>query len=356
MLLAVTLSTPATTSAAVPSGFSDALVASVDAPTDITFTPGGRLVVTSQGGQVRLQVSGGSLVTMLDLSGKVCADFERGLLGVTFDPTFSSFPYIYVFYTFNKSGTCADNSPSSPVNRVSRFTVSGNIASASSELVLVDNMPSPNGDHNAGDVLFGKDGLLYISIGDGGCDLSDSTKCGGANTNSRKRNILTGKVLRVDRNGVAPSSNPFYSSGGTCRVNGSTSATNCRETYAWGFRNPFRLALDPNSSTTKIYVNDVGQNVWEEIDQLVAGSDYGWNVREGNCPNGSTSGCGSVTGMRNPIFAYQHNGCNSITGGAFVPNGIWPSTYSGAYLYADYVCGKIFSLKNGTSTEFGSNH
>ena len=154
MLLAVTLSSPATTSAAVPSGFSDALVASVDAPTDITFTPGGRLVVTSQGGQVRLQISGGTLVTMLDLSGKVCADFERGLLGVTFDPTFSSFPYMYIFYTFNKSGTCANNSPSSPVNRVSRFTVSGNVASASSELVLVDNMPSPNGDHNAGDALF----------------------------------------------------------------------------------------------------------------------------------------------------------------------------------------------------------
>ncbi|MCC6792667.1 MAG: DNRLRE domain-containing protein, partial [Thermomicrobiales bacterium] len=112
----------------------------------------------------------------------------------------------------------------------------------------------------------------------------------------------------------------------------------------------------PSTSGTRIYVNDVGQNTWEEIDELVAGADYGWNDREGFCANGSTSNCGTVAGKRNPIYAYgRGDGCGSITGGAFVPNGIWPSEYDGAYLFGDYVCGRIYSLKNGVGTEFASN-
>ena len=242
--------------------------------------------------------------------------------------------------------------PSSPVNRVSRFTVSGNTASG--EVVLVDNMPSPNGNHNAGDLLFGKDGYLYIGIGDGGCDLDVPSQCGGSNTNARKRNILTGKVLRVTRSGGIPLDNPFIgSNSGRCNVNGRTTATHCQETYAWGFRNPFRLALDPNSSSTKIYVNDVGQNEWEEVDHLERGSDYGWNVCEGFEVRDSSSNCN--TGHA-PVYAYGRSaGCASITGGAFVPNGVWPSTYNGAYLYADYVCGRIYSLNGSTATQFGSN-
>lgn len=354
MLLGISLSGPSSAGATVKSGFSDTLIASINSPTDIAFTPGGRLIVSSQGGVLYMMVSG-SPTPILDLTSITCSDFERGLLGVVLDPSFSSNNYIYVFYTFKKHGGCPANASTSPVNRVSRFVMSGNSVVRTSETVLIDNMPSPNGNHNAGDLLFGKDGFLYVGIGDGGCQLQVASNCGGQNQNAKKKNVLTGKVLRITRNGGIPSSNPFQGdNSGRCNVTGSTSKTHCQETFATGFRNPFRLAADPNSSSTRIYVNDVGQNVWEEIDELVSGADYGWNDREGFCVTGSASNCGSVSGKRNPVFAYgRGGGCGSITGGAFVPNGIWPTTYNGAYLYADYVCGRIFSLKGGNSTEFG---
>ena len=339
----------ASAQAAVPGGFTDSAVMSISAPTDIAFLPDGKMLVTSQGGKLYMR-SGSTTTPLLDLSGKLCSDFERGLLGVTVDPSFTSNGYIYLFYTFNKHNTCQDNSSSSPVNRVSRFVLSG--TSASGETVLVDNMPSPNGNHNAGGLVFGKDGYLYISIGDGGCQVGASSKCAAQNGNARVKNRLQGKVLRVDRNGDAPSSNPFYAQGGECRVNGSTSATYCREIYGWGFRNPFRIALDPNASGTRIFVNDVGQDWWEEIDQLGAGNDYGWNFCEGTHATGSSSACGFAD--TNPIFEYSHGSCNSITGGAFIPNGSWPSTYDGAYFFADYTCGRIWTLKGSTRTEFAT--
>ncbi len=117
----------------------------------------------------------------------------------------------------------------------------------------------------------------------------------------------------------------------------------CTETFASGFRNPYRFVQVPG--TNQFYVNDVGQDDWEEIDSLVRGADYGWNVREGHCATGSLTNCGATT-YTNPIHDYSHaaTGCGSITGGAFVPDGLWPAPYSGSYLFGDYVCGKIFRL------------
>src|SRR5215217_293829 len=197
---------------------------------------------------------------------------------------------------------------------------------------------------------------LYISVGDGGCDLVDSNFCAGQNGNARRQNILTGKILRVTCDGGIPSGNPFTGSdSGICGDDGSTSAAKCRETYAWGFRNPFRFAFDPNASGTRVYVNDVGQGTWEEIDQLTAGADYGWNVREGFCANGSTSSCGAPpSGMTNPIFAYGHGACNAITAGAFVPAGIWPAQNDGAYLFSDNTCGLIWRLSGNSRIQFAS--
>jgi glucose/arabinose dehydrogenase len=130
-----------------------------------------------------------------------------------------------------------------------------------------------------------------------------------------------------------------------------------------GLRNPFRLAFDPNASGTRFYINDTGQDTWEEIDDAAAGADYGWNVREGPCANGSTTDCGPPpAGMTNPVYAYSHSEstCNAITGGAFVPNGVWPSSYNGTYLYGDYTCDTIFLLTpNGaggfTRSEFAAD-
>ncbi|HEY6400598.1 MAG TPA: PQQ-dependent sugar dehydrogenase, partial [Blastocatellia bacterium] len=136
-----------------------------------------------------------------------------------------------------------------------------------------------------------------------------------------------------------------------------TPGNSCQETFATGLRNPFRLAFDPNAAETRFFINDVGQGAWEEIDQGRPGADYGWNMREGPCANNSTTNCGQVAGLTNPVFAYQHtNDCaargvagNSITGGAFVPNGVWPSQFQGGYLFGEFVCGKIFILTPNAS-------
>jgi len=347
----------------VPPDFGDALVASVGAPTALAFTPDGRLLITTQPGSLRV-VRNGTLVATaaLNLSAQLCTNSERGLLGIAVDPAFASNHFIYVYYTFRKHGTCPNNTSTSPVNRVSRFTLGDNdVADPATELVLIDNMPSPAGNHNAGDLKFGKDGNLYVSVGDGGCDYADATRCAGSNDAARDTHVLTGKILRIRPDGTAPSDNPFLGSDSdVCRTAGRTTAgRKCRETYATGLRNPFRMGFDPNAASTRFFINDVGQNVWEEIDLGQSGADYGWNVREGNCANGSTTNCGTVAGFVNPIFAYGRSaGCASITGGAFVPNGFWPSSYDGGYLYGDYVCGRVFLLKQsgGTwqSTEFAN--
>jgi glucose/arabinose dehydrogenase len=354
--LAAALALAAPAGAAVPAGFQDALFVTVGAPTDVTFAPDGRMLVTSQGGSLRVYGGAGALLGTTTIpSGQICSNSERGLLGVVTDPLFLGNGYVYLFYTRNTGSGC--------VNRVSRFTMSGHTFAMASELVLVDNMPSTAGNHNAGDVAFGKDGYLYVTIGDGGCDYAGGG-CAGSNDASRDEFTLTGKVLRVgvNRSGTSindatfiPPTNPFQGAGtARCQVTGGTTPGNrCQETFAWGFRNPFRFAFDPNAAGTRFYVNDVGQNTWEEIDLAQPGADYGWNVREGHCATGSQSNCGAPpAGMTNPIYDYGRgtvpgttaNGCASITGGAFVPNGIWPAAYDNTYLFADYVCGWIFRL------------
>jgi len=330
--------------AAVPAGFSDDLVTTVGGPTALTFTPDGRMLVTTQAGAVRV-VQNGSLVAApaVDLASRICTTSERGLLGVAVDPAFTSNGFVFLYYSFNKAGDCG----SGTVNRVARFVMSGNTLGG--EQVLIDNIPSPAGNHNAGDLDFGKDGLLYVSVGDGGCDYPGGTPsgCAGANDASRDRHTLVGKILRIDRNGGIPAGNPFTGAG-TVRCNTGNAAPGqiCQEAFAWGLRNPFRFAFDPNAAGTRFYINDVGQSAWEEIDLGTAGADYGWNVREGYCANGSTTDCGPPPpGMTNPIFAYgRADGCGSITGGAFVPDGVWPAEYQGRYLFSDFKCGKIFRL------------
>ena len=368
--------------AAVPAGFTDAVFVTVGAPTDVAFTPDGRMLVTSQSGTLHVYDAGGNELGATAIPGsQVCFNGERGLLGVAPDPVFASNGFIYLYYTKRKqalepdpvNSPCPTNSPVqsyTPVNRVSRFTMTGHTFSLASEVVLVDNMPSPAGNHNAGDVAFGKDGYLYITIGDGGCDYAGGG-CAGSNDASRDEHVLTGKVLRIavnaDGSTSIPPDNPFQGAGtARCNVTGQTTPGNkCRETFAWGFRNPFRFAFDPNASGTRFFVNDVGQNAHEEIDLRQAGADYGWNCREGLFDNPASS-C-TAPGAVDPIYDYGRgavpgttaSGCASITGGAFVPNGIWPSaTYDNTYLFADYVCGWIFRLSGAgpfTASDFATS-
>jgi glucose/arabinose dehydrogenase/PKD repeat protein len=338
--------------ATLPEGFSDTLVATMGQPTAMAFTPDGRLLVTAKQGQLRVHAAGALLaVPALDLSSRVCAESERGLLGVAVDPDFASNHHVFLYYTFNKYGTCGLAAPpDGPVNRVSRFTLGDdNRIDPSSELVLLDGIPSPGGNHNGGDLAFGKDNHLYVTVGDGGCDYAGDSGCAGGNNATRDRHVLLGKVLRITASGGIPADNPFQGAGtARCNVTARTNpGTVCQETYAWGLRNPFRLGFDPNAAGTRFFINDVGQSTWEEVDEARPGADYGWNVREGHCATNSTTDCGPPpAGATNPIFDYPHSGgCTAITGGAFVPNGLWPSAYDSRYLFGDYGCAKIRSLR-----------
>ena len=192
-----------------------------------------------------------------------------------------------------------------------------------------------------------------MSTGDGGCDYAGDSGCFELNDAARDRHVLLGKILRVTRDGAIPAGNPCQGAG-TARCNidrpHRPPASRCQETFAWGLRNPFRLAFDPNSPTTRFFINDVGEITWEEIDLGQAGADYGWNVREGFCATGSTTDCGAPpAGMTNPLHAYNHeaSGCYAITGGAFVPKGIWSFSYDDDYLFADLVCRRSSGSRRG---------
>lgn len=361
---------PSLASVSLPVGFTDEHVATVPQPTAIAFTPDGRMLITSRTGTLHVYANGALLAApAIDLTAKVCSNSERGLLGVAVDPNFATTRHIYMYYTFKKFPNCPLKQDTAPVNRVSRFVLPpSSVIDPSSETVLIDNILSYGGFHNAGDLRFGKDKTLYISVGDGGCDYAGNHQCAGFNDAARDLHVMLGKMLRINRDGSIPADNPFLGAGtARCATSGSTVAgLTCREIFATGLRNPFRFAMDPNAAGTRFYINDVGEGVWEEIDLGQAGADYGWNVREGHCAKFSTTNCGPPpAGMTNPIFDYAHStGCSSITGGAFVPQDLgWPAAYAGHYLFADYVCGKIFRLDpNGSGfvmtpfvTGLGSN-
>src|SRR5215203_1686682 len=235
------------------SSFEDRLVASVGAPTALAFTPDGRMLIATQSGLLQVYKDGELLPTpALDLSSGICSNSERGLLGLAVDPDFSTNDYVYLYYTYKKHDVCPTGQPANPdnpVNRVSRFTMTDDTVDPASEVVLIDNIPSPNGNHNAGDLHFGKDGYLYASVGDGACDYHEPTQCQSNNDASRDQNILLGKILRVNPNGSIPADNPYAQTGDLCGNPGSNGRTapgnSCKETFAMGLRNPFRMAFDP---------------------------------------------------------------------------------------------------------------
>ncbi|MFO1417468.1 MAG: PQQ-dependent sugar dehydrogenase [Methylotetracoccus sp.] len=274
--------------ALVPQGFVDELYAGgIGRPTAMEFTPDGRLFVLEQTGSVRVISAGGVLQATPFATLKVDASGERGLLGITFDPSFSRNQYVYLYYTV----------PGTPAhNRVSRFTANGNVAVAGSETVLLDldALSATATFHNGGTLQFGTDGKLYIAVGD--------------NTNYANGQSLTtrlGKMLRINADGTIPADNPTTFPG----IAGSTSGLN-RAIYAVGLRNPFKFAVQP--TTGKWFINDVGENTWEEINAGGRGLNYGWSVSEGPTTNPD---------FKSPVFYYPHSGpapsgC-AITGGAF---------------------------------------
>jgi glucose/arabinose dehydrogenase len=318
----VVASAIAASAATLPVGFTETQIASGLAnPTAMAFAPDGRLFVCLQGGQVRV-IKNGVLLPTPFLSVTVNSSGERGLLGIAFDPAFVSNQHVYVYYT-----------ATSPAihNRVSRFTANGDIAVAGSEAVVLDlNNLSSATNHNGGAIHFGSDGRLYIAVGE------NATA-----SNSQTLNNLLGKILRINADGTIPPDNPFYT----------VASGNNRAIWALGLRNPFTFAFQPASG--RMFINDVGQNTFEEINDGIVGSNYGWPESEGPTSNPN---------HRGPLYYYGHGstlftGC-AITGGAFYnPDvGQFPAEYVGTYFFADYCGGWInrFNPSNGAVSNFAS--
>lgn len=341
-LLAPLAGTAHRASAAIATGFSDAAVAAVPSPVDLAFTPDGRVLIATKPGQLRVVQNGSLLPTpAIDLSAVTCTDVERGLGGVGVHPQFATNHYIYLYYTYPKFGPCGSVEP---VNRLSRFVLpASNVIDPSTEQVLMETPQLGAGaHHNGGDIQFGGDGFLYLTVGNGNIQSSGPDP-----------GRLLGKIVRLTDDGGIPPGNPS-SGAGTARCNltglppaGSPAGTKCQEIYAKGLRNPFRMARDPNATGERFYVNDVGEDQWEEIDELKPGVDYGFPTREGPCRTYTTI-CDLDPTHEDPIHWYSHQGIGgAVTGGAFVPRGLWPSEFDGKYLFADYVFGQIYRLDPG---------
>jgi glucose/arabinose dehydrogenase len=266
----------------------------------------------------------------LDLRGVVDTSGEGGLLGLAFHPSFPTTPEAFVSYT--RSGAPL-------VSYVSRFTSTDtqSFIAATEDVILTVDQPDDN--HNGGDLSFGPDNFLFVGFGDGGG--SGDTFANGQNTNT-----LMGAIVRLDVTGGAPygipAGNPFEANA-VCT--GGSGMAPCPEIYAWGLRNPWRFSFD--NVTGKLWVGDVGQGAWEEIDVITAGSNYGWNVREGAHCFSPATGC--ATTFVEPITEYDHTLGRSITGG-FVYRGSVISDLAAWYLFGDFTSGRIFGVRENSST------
>jgi glucose/arabinose dehydrogenase len=326
MALLFGVSSPLLYGATLPAGFIEAQFGSNvgTSPTAMAFAPDGRLFVCRQGGQLRV-IKNGTLLATPFVTLSVDSSGERGLLGIAFDPNFSANQFVYLYYTTSAS----------PIhNRISRFTANGDVALAGSEVVLVDldNLSSAQ-NHNGGGIHFGPDGKLYAGVGE--------------NANSANAQTLSnrlGKILRLNSDGTVPTDNPFF--------NTATGAN--RAIWALGLRNPYTFGFQPG--TGRMFINDVGQSAWEEIDDGIAGSNYGWPTCEGACAQPNAN-------FRDPLFQYGHTtsattGC-AIVGAAFYNPAVnqFPASYLGKYFFADLCSGwiRLFDPSTRTASAFATS-
>lgn len=347
LAVAVGVAAPAA-AAEPPAGFVDLAVAGFDRPTAVEWLPDSTIVVLEQHtGRVRIGDPGGPFTTALDLA--VCQANEQGLLGFVHDPAFLSNGFVYVFYTTSANGRCG--------NRVSRFQMVNRTIAPASEVILLDDMAAFTGtNHNGGDLDIDAAGNLLVAVGDGGSDPRGDSGSAGRNDAAQDLSILNGKILRITRGGFPAPGNPFTGPGTTrCATAGLNVPTSlrCQEIYAWGLRNPYRIAVDRNRGDARFFVNDVGQGTQEEVNLGAAGANYGWPQREGNCPQGRTPPCaGPSAGQTDPLTSYTRSRGTFITAGAFVPNGLWPAKYDGAYLFADGGVGRVYLRTAGGGVDY----
>jgi uncharacterized repeat protein (TIGR03806 family) len=302
-------------------------IAMLQAPND-----GSRWYIVEQGGVVRhfSAASPTTASTFIDVTSRVRSGGEMGLLGMAFHPNYPTDTRVFLSYT---TGT------NPLVSRISSFrtTDGGATLDPNSEAILLTiNQPETN--HNGGNIAFGPDDLLYIGLGDGGGGGDQHGNPG----NGQTLTTMLGKMLRIDVDAAQPyaipAGNPFAQNA-KCPAAGRASGE-CPEIYAWGFRNPWRWSFDRTNG--ELWVADVGQNQWEEVDRVTLGGNYGWRCREGAHDfNASSTGC-SNGGLIDPVAEYDHSLGESITGG-YVYRGPQSTALAGRYLFADFGSGRIWA-------------
>jgi len=315
-----------TVAAPPPSMGLDTVATGLSNPVFVTAAPGdtSRLFVVEQTGAIRIIKNGTLLATpFLDLTSAVVCCGEEGFLGLAFDPDYQNNGRFYVSYD---SLRVADTGAKSVI---ARYTVSGNadIANTAGQTILSVNQPYSN--HKGGMIAFGADGYLYIGFGDGGSG-------GDPQGHGQDRTDLLGSMLRLDVSGTGtyaiPPTNPYASS-----------AVYRKELWNYGLRNPWRWSFD--RQTHDLYIGDVGQNLYEEVDVQPAssagGENYGWNIMEGtHCYNASSC---DETGLTLPVLDFDHSNACAIVGG-YVYRGSAIPTLQGTYLYSDNCGGWLHSF------------
>ncbi|MFQ6005585.1 MAG: PQQ-dependent sugar dehydrogenase [Woeseia sp.] len=300
-------------------------------PVALMQAPGdnSRWFAVEQAGMIRVFANDPNVSTssvFVDIRGRVDSNFgESGLLGMAFHPDFANNDQIFLSYT--STGVPL-------VSVISRFTVdtaTGTLDATSEQPILT--VPQEAGNHNGGNIVFGPDGFLYIGFGDGG-------GAGDPNERAQDTNYILGSMVRLDVDGgipyAIPPTNPF-SSNTNCV--GGTGTMPCPEIYAWGFRNPWRFSFD--SVTGELWVADVGQNSWEEVNRVDAGMNYGWDEREGAHCFEPPSACSTMN--VDPITEYDHSVGNSVTGGYVYRGGAIPDLV-GNYVFGDFGTGRIWAV------------
>jgi glucose/arabinose dehydrogenase len=341
---------------ALPTGFVAEVVSQVKATTG-RFAPHPQtgqpmLLVVHKHGEVHvvLDVESGTDNgrIILDLTGNnhMCTNGERGLQSIEVHPNFSDNRWVYLFY--NKyQAECLEDPNKGPHNVLARFTMNADTLELEDEEILLHGTPLDKRIHNGGAMLFaGDDDKLYLTTGDAGV---------GENAQNLKN--LHGSLLRLNDDGSVPSDNPFVKNGTgvACGLsegrlpNDAPDGAVCSEIWAWGFRNPFRMARDP-SSTGRFAISDVGAH-WEELSwgrSDLKAVNYGWPIYEGPCKAGTFDDCEAPPeGSDNvqPFYFYQHQSVQDgggVSGLTFVPDSAWPEEFK--FLFIDLIFLKIFNL------------
>lgn len=320
-----------------------------------TGVPGDkRLFVLTQTGKIFVSNNDGTNASgsvFLDISSKVVSGGEQGLLGLTFDPNYAQNGYFYVNYTTSGNrGTFNGQTIGSGDTIVARYTRStASTADPNSELIIMG-IDQPAANHNGGGLEFGPDGFLYISAGDGGGGGDTwTTNC--SYGNGQCLNTYLGKILRVDvrqssaaQRYAIPASNPFVGQAGAVG-----------EIWHTGLRNPWRFSFD--RKTGDMFIGDVGQNNWEEIDFAAAGQsgkNFGWRCYEGAHAynlNGN-SACNTASNFIMPIYEYNHSSGCSVTGG-YIYRGAASPEFDGTYVFSDYCGSKLLYLNKQANGSWG---